>query len=205
MPVKPHASNTATAPSPADDSTQRKLILAAIQTIERYGVDGATVRRIVAEAGVNIAAVNYHFGNKERLMEVVLETTIHEAHTKALVELEHAIALEGNVPNGTQRFLRDFLPSAFRYPRVAVAHLRSALIDQDYSGPGVTGTRRFVAGFQRLVAPAMKASAERQRLAVIHTWATIYGLALLPELFVGDAADYAGETMVQVLMGTLFG
>jgi AcrR family transcriptional regulator len=190
----------------APPDTARKLVVAAIMTIERYGVDGATVRRIVAEAGVNIAAINYHFGRKEQLLAVALDATLDEAFTKALGEIEQAIGQErGDIRQGTERFLREHLRNAFRYPRIAVAHLRSALIDQDYRGGGVAALREFVAGFQRLVAPAMPTTPERQRLAVIHVWATIYGLALLPELFGDDSATYSTEVMVRILLDTLFG
>jgi AcrR family transcriptional regulator len=192
--------------TPETPDTRQKLVVAAIMAIERHGVDGATVRRIVAEAGVNVAAVNYHFGSKERLLEVALDATIHEAFTKALGELEQAIlAARGNVRSGTARFLREHLKNAFRYPRIAAAHLRNALLDQDYSGVSVSALREFVAGFQRLAGPAMRGTPEHRRLAVIHVWATIYGLALLPELFGGESSDYAGEPMVDLLVRTLFG
>ncbi len=38
---------------------ERKIIEAAIECIEQYGIQGATNRRIAEIAGVNSAAINY--------------------------------------------------------------------------------------------------------------------------------------------------
>ncbi len=52
---------------PTKDSTEERLLEAAGQTFAERGYDGASVRDICDRAGANIAAVNYHFGGKERL------------------------------------------------------------------------------------------------------------------------------------------
>jgi len=49
-----------------DDSSQ-KLLDAAGQVFAEKGFAAATVREICSRAGMNVAAVNYHFGDKERL------------------------------------------------------------------------------------------------------------------------------------------
>jgi len=58
-------------PVPAIEPRQR-LLEAAEVVFATKGYDAATVRDICERAGMNIAAVNYHFGDKERLyMEAV--------------------------------------------------------------------------------------------------------------------------------------
>lgn len=59
--------------TPADHTTRLRLIEAAGPVFARRGFADATVREIVAEAKANIAAVNYHFGDKLRLYRAVLE------------------------------------------------------------------------------------------------------------------------------------
>ena len=54
------------APKDADDPRDR-LLLAAGQAFAEHGYEAATVRDICLEAGVNVAAVNYYFGDKRRL------------------------------------------------------------------------------------------------------------------------------------------
>jgi AcrR family transcriptional regulator len=62
-----------TTPKPADPTTRLRLIEAAGPVFARRGFADATVREIVAEARANIAAVNYHFGDKLGLYRAVLE------------------------------------------------------------------------------------------------------------------------------------
>jgi AcrR family transcriptional regulator len=49
------------------DDSSKKLLDAAGQVFAEKGFTAATVREICALAGMNGAAVNYHFGDKERL------------------------------------------------------------------------------------------------------------------------------------------
>jgi len=59
---------------PADDATKTRLLEAAGEEFADKGFGGATVRAICARAGANVAAINYHFGDKERLyIEAVIE------------------------------------------------------------------------------------------------------------------------------------
>lgn len=197
-------SNVREAPAPPD--TRAKLIAATIECLARYGVEGATVRRIVAQAEVNIAAVNYHFGSKETLLREALDMTVHEAFTKSLAELAEFITRErGDIVAGTRAFFRDYLPNAFGWARIAVAHLRSALLDQDYSGRAVAESRQFVAEFYRLVRPGMRGPDSAARLAVEHVWGTIFLFSLLPQIYVDDPEIYRSELMVEQVMRTLFG
>ena len=46
---------------------RRRILLAAAAVFAEKGFQAATVRQICQEAGVNVAAVNYYFGDKERL------------------------------------------------------------------------------------------------------------------------------------------
>ena len=66
---------------PAAD-TRERLLEAAGQVFSEKGFRAATVREIVQEAGANIAAVNYHFRDKEGLYAAVLEHFAREAVAK---------------------------------------------------------------------------------------------------------------------------
>ena len=60
--------------------TRRQLLEAAGEVFAEAGYRDATVREICRRAGANIAAINYHFGDKEKLYAEVLRYS----HGKAL-------------------------------------------------------------------------------------------------------------------------
>ena len=51
----------------ATSHTISQILCAAGEVFAKKGFKDATVREICAQAGVNLAAINYHFGDKERL------------------------------------------------------------------------------------------------------------------------------------------
>lgn len=56
-----------------NDSTKERIIDVTLKIVARDGTDGITMRRIAAESGVNVAAINYHFGRKSELIRLVVE------------------------------------------------------------------------------------------------------------------------------------
>lgn len=52
-----------------NDPTKARLLESAGEEFAEKGYEGATVRSICDRAGTNLAAVNYHFGDKEQLYE----------------------------------------------------------------------------------------------------------------------------------------
>lgn len=55
------------------EQARRKLLLAALKKFGEKGYENASVREIADEAGQNVAAIAYYFGNKEKLYAAVLE------------------------------------------------------------------------------------------------------------------------------------
>ena len=95
------------ASSSADLDTRRRLLHAAAEVFAEHGYRAATVREICAKAGANVAAVNYHFGDKARLYQEVFEGLIGEALGKYPPDM-------GLGPNPTpeerlEAFVRSFL------------------------------------------------------------------------------------------------
>ncbi|RYD22246.1 MAG: DUF1956 domain-containing protein [Verrucomicrobiaceae bacterium] len=54
------------------EQAQRRLLLAALEKFGDKGFENASVREIADEAGQNVAAISYYFGNKESLYVAVL-------------------------------------------------------------------------------------------------------------------------------------
>src|SRR6266568_3256030 len=63
---------------PETDTTRERILEAAEEVFAEKGFNQATVREILKRAAVgNIAAINYHFGDKERLYIA----TVKNAHS----------------------------------------------------------------------------------------------------------------------------
>ncbi|MDI1442837.1 TetR family transcriptional regulator [Polyangium sp. 6x1] len=166
---------------------RERIIEAAIEVVEREGIEALTVRAIALGAGVNVAAINYYFGSKEKLVEEVLARTLENGLGEQLRELDALVEAEGgDVRAALERFLPAFLPDAVRYPRLSAAHLHDAIARQDYTGPAVQRYRDFLEGFFRSVRPALPAgSEEEQRLRVAAFWSAIHMVCLAPRLCEG--------------------
>ena len=54
------------------DATKARILDAAETLFMEHGFEATSLRLITAGAGVNLAAVNYHFGTKEELFQAVL-------------------------------------------------------------------------------------------------------------------------------------
>jgi TetR/AcrR family transcriptional regulator, regulator of cefoperazone and chloramphenicol sensitivity len=59
-----------------DSDTRDRLLKGAREVFAQRGLQGATVRDICSRASVNVAAVSYHFGGKEKLYAAVLRDYI---------------------------------------------------------------------------------------------------------------------------------
>jgi len=73
-------------------STKQRILEAAENLFARHGFAGASLRQVTATAQVNLAAVNYHFGSKDRLIEEVFRRRLDELNARRLVALKRALA-----------------------------------------------------------------------------------------------------------------
>ncbi|HSH70021.1 MAG TPA: CerR family C-terminal domain-containing protein [Deferrisomatales bacterium] len=95
---------------PNPTGTRARLLAAAERLFADRGYDGTSVRDVTEAAGANVAAVNYHFGGKERLyLEVFGART---AEMTALREQALACATGEAGPSGNvAAVLRAFVGS----------------------------------------------------------------------------------------------
>jgi AcrR family transcriptional regulator len=94
--------------------SRRQLLEAAGEVFAEVGFRNATVREICRRAGVNIAAVNYHFGDKEQLYAEVL----HYSQQKAFEKYPPLLGVAEDAPpeEKLHAFVRSFLLRIFDNP-----------------------------------------------------------------------------------------
>ncbi|MCG8592592.1 MAG: TetR/AcrR family transcriptional regulator [Proteobacteria bacterium] len=71
-------------------ATRTKVVLAATECVAELGFRGATMSAIAARAGVTWGAMQHQFGDKDAILDAVLETVItdFETHLSGLREAE---------------------------------------------------------------------------------------------------------------------
>jgi len=74
----------------ASDQTRTAILAAAERLYADRGFGDVTLRDIVAEANVNLAAVNYHFGSKDELIAELFVTRSIQTNRQRLNELKAA-------------------------------------------------------------------------------------------------------------------
>lgn len=75
--------------------TKQKLLDTAERLIAEQGYAATSLRHIISEAGVNLAAVHYHFGSKEDLLDQVIlqkASSVNAARLSLLDRLESEAA-----------------------------------------------------------------------------------------------------------------
>lgn len=70
------------------DPSRARLRGAAERLLAEHGAEGVSVRAITAEAGTNMAAVNYHFGGKENLVSEVFRDVARRTARRRLQSLD---------------------------------------------------------------------------------------------------------------------
>src|SRR5215475_8390163 len=74
----------------ASDHTRSSILAAAERLYAERGFSDVTLRDIVSEANVNLAAVNYHFGSKDELIAELFVTRSLALNRERLRELRAA-------------------------------------------------------------------------------------------------------------------
>ena len=68
--------------------TRRRILDAAEELFMQHGFEGTPMRLLTTRAGVNLAAVNYHFGSKDALIEAVFQRRLDPMNAARLAELD---------------------------------------------------------------------------------------------------------------------
>src|ERR1700722_15427950 len=100
--------------------TQDKILDTAERLFGDQGYAGTSLRQIIAEAGVNLAAIHYHFGSKEELLDQVVLRKAGPVNERRLVELARVEAEAGvngpDLDDLLRAFLKPMADSACDHP-----------------------------------------------------------------------------------------
>jgi AcrR family transcriptional regulator len=193
------------------DSGTREAILAAARTrFGDYGYDGATIRGIAADAGVDAALVHHFFGTKERLFVAAMRLPIDPSELVAA-----ALAPDGREPGRSlgEHLLLTVL-RAWDVPDMRATFLgllRSAVTSEQAAGMlREFATEAILGRIAGAAAPGPSGTGQRFRAALVAS--QVLGLALtryvleldpLVQAGTGDLAAAIGPTLERYLTGEI--
>ncbi|MEU5875983.1 TetR/AcrR family transcriptional regulator [Spirillospora sp. NPDC047279] len=81
-------------PTRSETDARQRLLDAAERLLREQGYERMSVRAVNKAAGMNPAAVHYHFGSKEELVTALLERSLKQAWDESLTTLKIPVAPE---------------------------------------------------------------------------------------------------------------
>ncbi len=97
--------------------TKTRILDAAEQLFMEHGFEATSLRQLTAAAGVNLAAVNYHFGSKEELFQAVLTRRLDPMNQERIDRLERVEREAAGKPLSCEKILFAMLIPALRLAR----------------------------------------------------------------------------------------
>ncbi|MGC9970113.1 MAG: TetR/AcrR family transcriptional regulator [Bryobacteraceae bacterium] len=195
-------------------TTKDRILDAAERLFGDRGFTDTSLRTITAEAGANLAAVNYHFQSKDALIQAVFARRLGPLNQQRMAMLDACEARAGDGPLPIEDVLRAFLE-----PVLKIGHERAStfgrLLGRMYIDPGDIFERifreqfsaakvRFLGAFRRAL-PELPPEEMFWRLhfvigALAHTMAGLHHLKVTSEGLC-DASDL--ETTLNRLIAFL--
>ncbi len=93
--------------------TRERILDAAERLFAERGVAGVSLRAIIAEAGVNLASVHYHFGSKDALVNAVVGRYAGPINEQRLARLDELERRYGRRPAPLRRLVAAFVDPVF--------------------------------------------------------------------------------------------
>jgi len=130
---------------PRSSELTKQLILDVAERLcAEGGVEALSVRTVCEQAGANVAAINYHFGNKQKLLEEMFRRRVTPINEERLRLLDAAIAgprdqlLEGVIRSFISPVIRGIASSvpAHDEPGGNSSRVVTQFLGRVYSMPG---------------------------------------------------------------------
>ena len=134
--------------------TRTRILDAAEELFMQHGFEGTSMRLLTAKAGANLAAVNYHFGSKDALIEAVFRRRLDPMNAARIAELERLEKEAAGRPLAPEAIIRAFVGASLRMIEDAKGGGRNfiRLLGRTYTDP----QKPIRALIGQLYAPAME-------------------------------------------------
>jgi len=94
--------------------TRTRILDAAEELFMLHGFEGTSMRLLTSRAGVNLAAVNYHFGSKDALIEALFRRRLDPMNAARIAELERIETEARGRTLAPEEIIRAFVGQSLR-------------------------------------------------------------------------------------------
>lgn len=163
--------------------TRQKILLAAIDIVEKKGLQAATVRAIAEAAGVNLASINYHFRTKGKLLEEVQRKAVENLtdEMRAIIRDE-----KRDVRETLHDFLAYVMTGAVRFPNLSKAHVQQTLLGGRYDTLFIRRLNELLGELStKIQAAGLVKDMVRLNRNLTHAFSGVMFSALMPKMYKG--------------------
>jgi AcrR family transcriptional regulator len=134
--------------------TRTRILDAAEELFMQHGFEATSMRLLTAKAAANLAAVNYHFGSKDALIEAVFRRRLDPMNASRVAELDRAEKDAGGRALSAEQIIRAFIGASLRMIEDAKSGGRNfiRLLGRTYTDP----QKHIRSLIGQLYAPAME-------------------------------------------------
>ncbi len=167
--------------APSRNPVREKVLLAAIESIEKDGLPSVTIRSIARRAGVNSAAISYYFRTKDNLLEEVFRTTLDHS----LGDLKAMLAPEDGDPRAQlEEALLYIMDGAVLYPGLTKSQMFDVLVGRRTDNSFLRRLNVLLARLAaRLETQQPGQSGDAIRTKIVQMMSAVMLPALMPEVF----------------------
>jgi AcrR family transcriptional regulator len=162
-------------------TSKQKIIHSCIEVIEKDGIQSVTVRKVAKAAHVNVAAINYYFGSKDKL----LTETLHDSMHSAFSDWNEVVGkTQKKLDAQLKTFFIHWMAGIINYPNLTKAHLYDPIVNENYRGLFVSHFNAFLKTLQdKIKKDFPKMTTKQINLTIMQIISAIGFAALAPKLF----------------------
>ena len=182
-------------------TTEQRILVTAINCINDEGINKVTVRMIAERAEVNVAAVNYYFRSKDRLMQEAMELALQNMFE----DLDEMLLTVKDGRILVMKLLGFLLWGIEAYPGITRSFLYAPVAGEDEKGPMLPAIQSIIIRLRdRLTELCPNRRREDLEAGIMAVFSTMLIGCVVPELYEGfTAAGFGNENARERLVAQL--
>ena len=96
------------------NETRTRILDVAEELFMQHGFEATSMRLLTSTARVNLAAVNYHFGSKDALIEALFHRRLDPMNAERIAALDALEQQAGEQPLAAEQIIRAFIGTSLR-------------------------------------------------------------------------------------------